>query len=171
VALVFTVAEVARLLEQEDAEKPMTPRAIRYYARSGIVRPTGQFPGNHGSRLYTLADIGLLRTIWLLRHRLHMSDRAVWAIAVIHGEKIRQQVTEGVGSVVIEPASQMFSRGREDQRKSLAIDVLDSVRLPVKLIVPPSLERRARTMRAEARQIWNGSRWFRADEAAQEAIA
>lgn len=55
---VLTVAEVACVLRAVDRRRTMTARAIRYYARTGMVEPTGRVAGERGSRLYTLTDVG-----------------------------------------------------------------------------------------------------------------
>jgi len=81
---IFTISEVARLLRAVDGRGAFTARAIRYYARAGVMEPTARVPGARGARLYALTGVALLRLLWRPR-KWQLSERVTWALFVYRG--------------------------------------------------------------------------------------
>src|SRR5258708_4937976 len=98
---VFTVCEVAALLRAVDGREAFTARAIRYYARAGVLAPSGRAKGPQGARLYTLVDVGLLRLLWLLQHKWQLSARVTWALYVYRLGELRSRLEAGDGAIEI----------------------------------------------------------------------
>src|SRR4051812_28236072 len=94
VEMVLTVSEVARVLRAFEGRFALTPRGIRYYARSGMVVPSGRLRASktaRATRLYSFEDIALLRLVCRL-HRQHVHERALWGLLVYRGEELRRMI-------------------------------------------------------------------------------
>jgi hypothetical protein len=152
---VFTVREVAQLLRRLDGRAAATERAVRYYARTGMVRPSGgRLEGDRGARLYTLEDIALVRLIGELRKKAH--ERAVWGLLVYRGAEVRQQLGSGRGAVILDDPAAM-SVG--DERAPTA----SPIRIPVALVLG-GLRLAAERLRNQRPKLWTGSAWVKPTE-------
>lgn len=165
VETIFTVSEVARVLRQLEGRFAITPRGIRYYARTGMVVPSGRMTARknaRATRLYTLVDVALLRLVCQLqRQRIH--ERALWGFLVYRGEELRQLIAQGVGTFTV------------DDRAALAVGteegpVLRRLRIDVGSLVRGLAERLASYRRAHP-NVWTGLAWVPAATAAEQVHA
>ena len=156
---VFTVAEVAMLLRDVDGRHAFTPRAIRYYARAGVLEPSGRVAGDRGARLYTLEDVAMLRLLWMLQRKWHLSERVVWALFVYRHAEFRAQLASRAGVIeILESAA--VSRGAEDART-----IQWPVRVPVSFVFE-RLQTKASALRRRRPKVWTGLGWTSPIEAA-----
>jgi hypothetical protein len=177
---VFTVSEGVQLLRDVEGRKGkqsdvLTARAVRYYARTGMVQPSaGRLDGARGARLYTLTDVATLRLIWLLRsgkwsqrvgedslRPLH--ERAVWGLLIYRGAEVRRILTAKLGVIAIEHLAEL-SPGQEQPHDR------QPVRLPAAFVVE-GLAAAAHRHRRNAPALWTGMVWMDATEAAQQVTA
>lgn len=158
---VFTVADVARVLRSVEGRYALTPRAIRYYARAGMVVPTGRLrPGktSRATRLYTLVDVALLRLVCRL-HRQHSHERAIWGLLVYRESALRQMLERGTGTIIV------------DTPAALAITSEDAAAPPPIRIAVASLAgglaARLEAYRQRHPKLWTGLAWIDAAQAAE----
>src|SRR5262252_951817 len=98
---VLKVAEVAGLLSILEGRFGLTPRGIRYYARTGMMEPSARTAEGRRARLYTIEDVVLLRLVCRLK-RLRVHERAIWGFLVYRGEELRQKIRTGTGVLVFD---------------------------------------------------------------------
>jgi hypothetical protein len=151
---IFTVADVVRLLERVQGRSVWTARAVRYYARTGMVQPSHRIAGDRGARLYTLTDIALLRLAWLLRERWQLHERAVWGLLVYRGAELRALFASGRGTIVVDDWTAV-SPGAELARMTVPI------RIPVSFVLE-GLASAAIAYRRRHQQLWTGAAWVSA---------
>lgn len=162
---VFTVSEVARVLRQLEGRFGLTPRGIRYYARTGMVVPSGRMTARknaRATRLYSLVDVALLRLVCQLqRQRIH--ERALWGLLVYRGDELRQLIQQGQGECVVTDRAAL-AIGDEDPStpRRLRIDVASLLR---------GLEARLTTYRRVHPKVWTGLAWIDADTAREQVNA
>src|SRR5438034_871093 len=101
VALVFTVTEVARMLRALEGRFALTPRGIRYYARTGMVEPSERTATGRNARLYIVTDVAVLRLVCQLKRR-HIHERAIWGVLVYRGAEVRALIQRGQGELVFD---------------------------------------------------------------------
>jgi len=151
---VLTVAEVARVLRAIDGRHAMTARTIRYYARTGMVEPTGRAAGARGSRLYTLTDVALLRLAVRLR-REGVHERAVWGLLIYRGNELRALIASRGGTLTMA------------DRRVLSIGTEQPAARPVSISVASlldGLDRRVHAHRTAHPNIWTGAAWVPASQ-------
>lgn len=161
---VFTVSDVARVLRQLEGRYALTPRGIRYYARSGMVVPSGRMRAGkaaRATRLYTIVDVALLRLVCRL-HRQRVHERAIWGLLVYREAELRQMLERGTGFIVV------------DTPAALAITSEDSttpkpVRLDVESLTA-GLAHRLDAYRVRHPKVWTGLAWIDAAQAAQQVV-
>lgn len=124
---IFTVAEVAEVLLSLEKTFALTPRGIRYYDRTGMVSPTGGrvkvTTRARATRLYTVADIALLRLVCRL-HRRGIHERALWGLLVYRQHELRRLIACGHGELVIDtPAALAFVSTDKRTPAPIRIDV------------------------------------------------
>jgi hypothetical protein len=162
---VLTVAEVARILRVLEGRFALTPRGIRYYARTGMVVPTGRLTKGataRATRLYALEDLALLRLVCRL-HRLRVHERALWGLLVYRGDELRALLRRGSGELIVDtPAA--LAIGSEDPAVSppLRIDIASLMK---------GLPERVASYRARNPRVWTGLAWMDATEAAAQVMA
>lgn len=161
VEIVFTVSEVARVLCALEGRFALTPRGIRYYARTGMVSPSGRMRAGRTARatgLYTLVDVALLRLVCQL-HRRRVHERALWGLLVYRGDELRSLLARGRGELVVStPAA--LAIGSEDP----------TVPRPIRIDVAPlvhGLFERLSAYRLRRPKLWTGLAWIDAAQAAQ----
>lgn len=162
---VLTVVEVARILRALEGRFALTPRGIRYYARTGMMVPSGRMAKGKRSRetrLYTVVDVALLRLVCRL-HRQRVHERALWGLLVYRGDELRALLAEGSGELVVDtPAA--LAIGSEDRTtpKPIRVDVASLV---------SGLTERLQAYRRRNPKVWTGLSWIDAAEAAQQVQA
>jgi hypothetical protein len=160
--LVLTVSEVARVLRTLEGRFALTPRGIRYYARTGMVEPSGRMTRGktaRTTRLYGLADVALLRLVCQLR-RQRAHERAVWGLLVYRGEELRALIAQGSGEFVVAiPAA--LGIGSEDlaSPKAIRIHIASLVR---------GLAERMTAYRQRNPEVWTGLQWMDAAQALRQ---
>jgi hypothetical protein len=165
VETVLTVAEVTKVLRVLEGRFALTARGIRYYGRSAMVVPSGRLRASkraRATRLYTVADVALLRLVCRLR-RQRVHERAVWGLLVYRGEELRRLIAAGVGVLTVDtPAALAITSEDPTKPKPIRIDVETLVR---------GLEARLAAYRQRHPRVWTGLAWVPAHEAVQELQA
>ena len=161
--LVLTVSEVARVLRTLEGRFALTPRGIRYYARTGMVAPSGRmFIGRRAraTRLYRLEDVALLRLVCRL-HRQRVHERALWGLLVYRGDDLRTLLASGSGELVVNtPAA--LGIGSEDRTTPAPI------RINIASLVSGLAERLA-AYRQRHPKVWTGLAWMDAAQATERS--
>jgi DNA-binding transcriptional MerR regulator len=165
VETVFTVSEVARVLRQLEGRFALTPRGVRYYARTGMVVPSGRMTARKNARttrLYSVVDVALLRLICQLQ-RQHVHERAVWGLLVYRGDELRQLIANGAGTCVVDDRAAL-AVGTEDRQppRRLRIDIAFLLR---------GLGDRLTSYRRVHPKVWTGLAWIEASAAAEQVHA
>jgi hypothetical protein len=162
--MVFTVNEVARLLRSLEGRYGLTARGIRYYARAGMVVPTGRMRAGkraRATRLYTVNDVALLRLVCRLR-RQRAHERAIWGLLVYRGEELRTLLAQGSGVVTVDtPAALAITTEDPRTRKPIRIEASS--------LVGGLAERLAR-YRERNPTLWTGLAWVDAGKAAEQIV-
>jgi hypothetical protein len=161
---VYTVSEVAHVLRALEGRFALTPRGIRYFARTGMVVATGgrlkRSKTARTTRLYTVVDVALLRLVCRL-HRQRVHERALWGLLVYRGAELRQLLERGEGTLTIEtPAA--LAIGSEDPTTPKPI------RIDARALLA-GLTERLIAYRHRNPDVWTGLAWIPATVAAQEA--
>jgi hypothetical protein len=160
--MVLTVSEVARVLRALEGRFALTPRGIRYYARSEMAVPSGRLRASkraRATRLYTFEDIALLRLVCRL-HRQHVHERAVWGLLVYRGQDLRRLITAGTGVLAVDtPAALEITSEDATAPKPIRIDVATLVQ---------GLGERLAAYRQRHPKVWTGLAWVPAHEAARD---
>jgi hypothetical protein len=160
---ILTVSEVARVLRTLEGRFALTPRGIRYHARTGMVEPSGRMTRgktSRATRLYTVVDVALLRLVCRLR-RQHVHERAVWGLLVYRGPELRELLARGSGELVVDlPAA--LAIGSEDgtSPKPIRIDVRTLMN---------GLADRLSGYRKRHPKIWTGLAWMDAARAMEQS--
>jgi hypothetical protein len=158
---VLTVAEVARVLRTLEGRFALTPRGIRYYARTGMVEPSGRMARGktaRATRLYGLVDVALLRLVCRL-HRQRVHERALWGLLVYRGEEVRAMLTAGSGDFVVDmPAA--LGIGSEDRTAPKPIRINSGSLLS-------GLPERLAAYRRRHPKLWTGLAWMEAAKAVE----
>jgi DNA-binding transcriptional MerR regulator len=147
---VLTVAEVARLLRCLEGRFGLTPRGIRYYARTGMVEPSARTVEGRHARLYAIEDLVLLRLVCKLK-RLRVHERAIWGFLVYRGEELRQRIREGRGTLVFDDPVTL-SVGQESA-KPCAITIALSGFIE-------AIQTRVAAYRQRNPEVWTGTAWI-----------
>jgi hypothetical protein len=165
VETVLTVTEVARVLSALEGRFALTARGIRYYARSGMVVPSGRLRAGkraRATRLYTIEDVALLRLVCRL-HRQRVHERAVWGLLVYRGVELRRMIRAREGLLTIDtPAALAITAEDPTTPKPIRIDIATLV---------AGLEQRLVAYRQRNPDVWTGLAWVPAHEAAREVQA
>jgi DNA-binding transcriptional MerR regulator len=151
---VLTVAEVARVLRAVDGPRAMPARAVRYYARTGMVEPTGRVSGARGSRLYTLTDVALLRLAMRLR-REGVHERAVWGLLIYRSDELRSLISSGVGTLTVADPRVLSIGTEQASAHHISIAVASLIE---------GLDARVRAYRTAHPNIWTGAAWVPASQ-------
>jgi hypothetical protein len=165
VETVFTVSEVARLLRVLEGRFALTARGVRYFARTGMVVPSGRMRASseaRATRLYTAVDVALLRLVCRLR-RQHVHERALWGLLVYRGDELRRMLADGRGEIVVTDRAEL-GIGSEDavSPKPIHVDVSS---------LTHGLSERLEAFRQRRPNIWTGLAWMSANEAAEQISA
>jgi MerR-like DNA binding protein len=162
VETVLTVSEVSRVLRALEGRFALTPRGIRYYARSGMVAPSGRLRAGkraRATRLYTVEDVALLRLVCRL-HRQRVHERAVWGLVVYRGEELRRLIRAGEGVLAVDtPAALAITAEDPTTPKPIRVDIATLV---------AGLEQRLVAYRRRNPDVWTGLAWVPAHEAVRE---
>lgn len=151
------VAQLWRALEGRCA---LTPRGIRYYARTGMVEPTDRTATGRNARLYRVTDIVLLRLVCRLK-RLHVHERAIWGLLIYRGDEIRARLEEAAGELVLDDPITLTVVQESATRRPIRIPLTDFV---------GAVERRAYAYRQRNPEVWTGAAWIPATDAAAGAL-
>jgi len=155
---VLTVAEVAKLLRMLEGRFGLTPRGIRYYARTGMVEPSARTAEGRHARLYTLEDVVLLRLVCRLK-RLRVHERAIWGFLVYRGEELRQKIRDDRAGVLVFDDPVTLSVAQESAKpRAITIALPDFV---------AAIETRIASYRQRNPELWTGTAWIPAHELAQ----
>jgi DNA-binding transcriptional MerR regulator len=164
-APILTVAEVARVLRTLEGRVALAPRGIRYYARTGMVEPSGRMlkgKTSRTTRLYDVVDVALLRLVCRLR-RQHVHERAVWGLLVYRGDELRELLASGSGELIVDvPAALAITSEDRTPPKPICIDVASLV---------SGLAERLAAYRRRHPEIWTGLAWVDAAQAAKQMEA
>jgi DNA-binding transcriptional MerR regulator len=150
VETVLTVSEVAKVLRRLEGRFGLSARSIRYYARTGMVTPTGVMRESErarATRLYTTIDVALLRVVCRLqRQRVH--ERAIWGALVYRGDELRHLLTTQQGEFVVDiPAALAITSEDRTLPKPIHLEVTS--------VMSGLAERLAAFRRAEPK-VWTG---------------
>jgi hypothetical protein len=164
VGSILTVSEVASLLRALEGRFALTPRGIRYYARTGMVVPSRFMRRTNRARttrLYDVIDVALLRLVCRL-HRQRVHERAIWGLLVYRGDEVRLMLEAGTGEIIV------------TDRAALGIGSEDStgpkpIRTDIRWLMNGLAERLAAYRRREP-EIWTGLAWISADDVVKEMI-
>lgn len=160
VETVFTVSEVARVLRALEGRFALTPRGIRYYARTGMVEPSERTATGRNARLYRVVDIALLRLVCRLK-RLHVHERAIWGLLIYRSDELRARLEEAHGELVLDDPVTLAVGVENQQRQPIRIPLTDFV---------GAVERRAHAYRTRNPDVWTGTAWIPAAVAATETV-
>jgi DNA-binding transcriptional MerR regulator len=159
---ILTVTEVARVLRALEGRFALTPRGIRYYARTGMVEPSGRMlkgKTSRTTRLYDVVDVALLRLVCRLR-RQQVHERAVWGLLVYRGDELRQLLASGSGELVVDvPAALAMTSEDRALPKPIRIHIASLV---------SGLAERLAAYRQRHPEIWTGLAWVDAAQAAKQ---
>jgi len=162
VETVLTVGEVAQVLRAVEGRFALTARGIRYYARSGMVVPSGRLRAGkraRATRLYTTEDVALLRLVCRL-HRQRVHERAVWGLLVYRGQELRQLIRAEGGLLAVDtPAALAITSEDPTTPNPIYLDIATVVR---------GLEDRLVAYRQRNPRVWTGLAWVPAHEAVRE---
>jgi hypothetical protein len=159
---VFTVADVARVLRSVEGRYALSARGIRYYARTGMVAPTGRLkPGKaaRATRLYTVVDVALLRLVCRL-HRLRAHERAIWGLLIYREAELRRVLAAGTGTIAVETPAALAITSED-------VAVPKPIRIEVASLMSGLPERLA-AYRRRRPKLWTGLAWVDAAEAAAQ---
>jgi hypothetical protein len=158
---VLTVTEVARVLRTLEGRLALTPRGIRYYARTGMVEPSGRMTKGkaaRATRLYRPVDVALLRLVCRLR-RQRVHERALWGLLVYRGDELRQLLASRSGELVVDlPAALAIASEDRTLPKPIRIDIASLI---------SGLGERLAAYRQRHPEIWTGLAWVDAAQAAK----
>jgi DNA-binding transcriptional MerR regulator len=158
---VLTVAEVARLLRSLEGRFGLTPRGVRYYARTGMVEPSARTAEGRHARLYTVEDVVLLRLVCRLK-RLRVHERAIWGFLVYRGDELRQKIRAGIGVLVFDDPVTLSVAQESRKPRTITIALPDFI---------ASVETRIAGYRQRNPEIWTGTAWIPAGELTRQVSA
>lgn len=140
----------------------LTPRGIRYYARTGMVEPSGRMANgktSRATRLYRPVDVALLRLVCRL-HRQRVHERALWGLLVYRGDELRHLLAIGSGELVVDlPAALAIASEDRVAPKPVRINIASLV---------SGLAERLAAYRQRHPEIWTGLAWVDAAQAAKQ---
>src|SRR5215471_7657544 len=151
---VLTVAEVARLLRALEGRFGLTPRGIRYYARTGMAEPSARTADGRHARLYTVEDVVLLRLVCRLK-RLRVHERAIWGFLVYRGEELRQKIRDRASVLVFDDPVTLSVAQESAKPRAITIALPDFV---------AAIETRIASYRQRNPELWTGTAWIPASE-------
>ena len=155
---VLTVTEAARILRALEGRFALTPRGIRYYARTGMVQPEHRTKGGRSARLYSVVDLGLLRLVCRL-HRQRVHERAMWGLLVYRGAELRSMLRAGRGVLAVTDTAALAAGNEgESVPKPIVVDAA---------AIMAGLSERIAAYRTREPEIWTGAAWVPAAEAEQ----
>lgn len=162
VETVLTVMEVARVLGALEGRFALSPRGIRYYARTGMVTPSGRLRETktaRATRLYTVTDVALLRLVCRLR-RQRVHERALWGLLIYRGDELRGLLEQGMGRLeVTTPAALAITSYDPATPKPIRIEIASLV---------SGLAKRLAAYRLRHPELWTGLAWVDAAAAAKQ---